>query len=632
MKSFSFSQWLEDAGSSGMKTFSVGQSYNRIAWVYACVNIIASTAASAPLAFYKGEAIPKNRITDPNHPVNQLFTTPKEPEIPSLRALLRTTFSYLGITGQVWWVFERKRGQLVTIEPKPDLTPIFAKDNKTLIGWKYTDSSGKVTNYTLEQVLPILYFNPGDAYSGLSPLSAARLSVETEFNIAGWNSSFFKTGMKNPLLIQSKGTLTKEQKQEIKKEIINYYSGIEGGHGAVLLQGNIEVTPLTVGQKDVDFVMGKKLSREEICSIYGVPPAVVGIFEYSNYANTKEQRKIFWENTLLPKMDQIADLIQVNVLNKEFPGLVCKWDTSQILGLRPEAKDVADAAKKYAEMGYSPSQIAIILNVPELDQEISLGTTALAPETSEEPNVTNVPDAVPATPQEEALFNSKDFTSFNRWSKNYGKLDRLTVEPIVESTAKRIEDFITHLSVVKSKSIKIDEQKWINLWEDTVGRELRKAGYNGMESAIIALKAVQDQGKITEIKSISKMIPFEVSNKIKESIEKSVIESFEVAKQLINSTNSLVKNIKELVFNLAKNLVYTIRENIKFKTLANMNVTKISWVAGDEQHSCMHGQTRSVEDMVFPILFNSHPRAKGMSLGDVHECFCTIVPMEFVKI
>jgi len=88
MKTFSFSQWLEDAGSSGMQSFSIGQSYNRIAWVYACVNIIATTAASAPLAFYKGEAIPQNKITDPNHPVNQLFTTPKEPEIPSLRAFL----------------------------------------------------------------------------------------------------------------------------------------------------------------------------------------------------------------------------------------------------------------------------------------------------------------------------------------------------------------------------------------------------------------------------------------------------------------------------------------------------------------------------------------------------------------
>jgi HK97 family phage portal protein len=607
-----------------MQTFSVGQSYNRIAWVYACVNIIATTAASAPLAFYKGEAIPKNKITDPDHPVNQLFTTPKEPEIPSLRALLRTTFSYLGITGQVWWVFERKRGQLVTIEPKTDLKPIFAKDNKTLIGWKYTDSGGKVTNYTLEQVLPILYFNPGDSYSGLSPLSAARLSVETEFNIAGWNSSFFKTGMKNPLLIQSKGTLTKEQKQEIKKEIINYYSGIEGGHGAVLLQGNIEVTPLTVGQKDVDFVMGKKLSREEICSLYGVPPALVGIFEYSNYANTKEQRKIFWENTLLPKMDQIADLIQVNVLNKEFPGIICKWDTSQILGLRPEAKDVADAAKKYAEIGYSPSQIAIILNVPELDQEI------VAPVTTESPSQSTEPKPSTQEPQQEQIALSKNADAFVRWSKNYGKLDRLTVEPIVESTAKRIEDFIVHLSSIKNKSIKINEQKWVDLWEDTVGKELRKAGSNGIESAIIALKAVQDQGKISDIKSINKSIPYNLSVKLKNNIEELVKESYSVAKELINSTNSLVKNLKEVAISLAKNLVFTIREKLKYITLANMNVSQLSWVSGDDQHELMHGQTRSIESAIFPVLYTSHPRDKGMSVGDVHDCYCTIVPIEFV--
>ena len=271
MRVFSFSDWLSNAGSEGLKNFSLNQSYQRIAWVYSCVNITATTASSAALYFYEGPSQEaSNRIVDPNHPVNQLFQTPKEPEIPSLRELLYKTFSYLGIAGQTFWVFSRKKGKLTTLEYRVNLKPILNDAPiPKLLGWQETTATGSIITYTVQQVLPILNFNAADPYSGMSPLLAARLSIETEFNIAGWNSSFFKSGMKNPLLLQAKGTLTKNQKLDIKKEISNYYSGIEGAHGALLLQGNIDATPLKVSPKDVDFVQGKKLNREEICFVPG---------------------------------------------------------------------------------------------------------------------------------------------------------------------------------------------------------------------------------------------------------------------------------------------------------------------------------------------------------------------------
>lgn len=293
-KLFSFNDWLAEGGSAGLRTFALNSSYERMCWVYACVNRIATSASSAPLVFYEGKSdrIPdsepneKERIKDREHPAYKLFNPPNPPTILTLKQLMYRTFIHESIDGLVFWVIERKKGIASTIDIrlKNELRPILEyKNNNTtrpiLRGWE--DTNGK--KYIPEDVLPIDSYNPKDSLAGLSRLNPARSSLESEFSIAGWNSAFFKSGMKNPLLIQSKGQLTNLQKKEIRSEVVNYYSGIDGAHGALLMQGSVEVKPLVVNPKDVDFIRGKELNREEILAVFGVPPAIVGIFSYANY-------------------------------------------------------------------------------------------------------------------------------------------------------------------------------------------------------------------------------------------------------------------------------------------------------------------------------------------------------------
>lgn len=376
MKVFSFSEWLATGGSLATAGYISKESYTKNPWVYAAINRIALTAASAPLVFYQGSANEAPTydadeiITDKSHPVLKLFNPPNFPIILSLRDLLYRTFLHLGVDGKLFWVIERKNGIPVNIDirPKTALNPILrGVYQDQLVGW---EDHTKNKTYKLENVLLIQEYLPdllnGLSLDGLSPLSPAKLSLDAEYHINGWNASYFKTGMKTPLLLQAKGSLNKDQKTEIRKEILNYYSGVDGAHGALLMQGGIEVTPLSVGTKDVDFIQGKKLNREEVLGVYGVPPSLVGLFEYSSYANAEEQTKTFWEQTLLPKMAAILDLIQINILDVSFPGVYAAWDTSKVAGLRPDPIKAAPATKMYMDMGYHPIQIAKILSIPSL--------------------------------------------------------------------------------------------------------------------------------------------------------------------------------------------------------------------------------------------------------------------------
>ncbi len=68
-------------------------------------------------------------------------------------------------------------------------------------------------------------------------------------------------------------------------------------------------------------------------------------------------------------MNFLLELIQFNILDKDFPGISAKWDLSQVKGLAPDPIELAAPAKTYQDMGYSASQIAKILNCPTMEPD-----------------------------------------------------------------------------------------------------------------------------------------------------------------------------------------------------------------------------------------------------------------------
>ena len=374
--------------------------------MYACINVIASTISSAPLKFLKKNVILKRG----EHELYDLFNPPKRPGIPTLRELLYRTFVHMGIDGICYWVFYLEGGKLanVDLKLKKDLTPVLGK-NGALLGWVEKRNSVVVAKYDTDMVIPMRYYNPNDPLGGLSPLGAAALSVAQENNIAEWNSSFFKSGMRTPMVLETAKTLTPKQRRDLRKDIGDYYTGSTNGHGAFIADGGIKATPMPLSSKDIDFIEGKQLTREEICAVFGIPPAIVGIFRYSNYSNTKEQRRIFWEQTLLPKMRSLTENIQINLLDSRYADVTIDWDLNDVYGLKPDMLEVSASAKTYFDMGYNHEQIALILDTPLLNpkrllsfgakptpqEELGLYNPAFAPTL---PNAVNPPKPVAPKP------------------------------------------------------------------------------------------------------------------------------------------------------------------------------------------------------------------------------------------
>ncbi len=102
----------------------------------------------------------------------------------------------------------------------------------------------------------------------------------------------------------------------------------------------------------MDFLSQRKWNREEIMAAFKVPKGEVGINEDINYATSKTQRKLFWENTLLPKM-ALFEFVLLNQLLRHIDGgrIWAEFDYSSISALQEDRKDLVECAHKLWPMG-----------------------------------------------------------------------------------------------------------------------------------------------------------------------------------------------------------------------------------------------------------------------------------------
>jgi HK97 family phage portal protein len=680
------SDWLSGGGEPSLKRFVLTESYSRISWVYASVNVIAETIGGTPIQFLRGDINEQQLeiIVDPDDPVNVLFNPPKKPEIPSLRDLTFRTFVHLGIEGGLFWIFGDKSedGQPTSISTKSigQLKPVH-NDAGELLGWVEIDRRTMQPKqaFNVDEVLAFFYYNPRNPDAPLSPLSAARLSLEAEFYMNGWNAAFFKQGLRSPLAITTKAKLTATQEKEWNKKIKSFYGGIDDAHTALLMSGGADVKELALSTKDLDFVNGKKLNREEITAVYGVPPALVGIFEFANYANSEQQRKIFWQNTIVPRIHMTEELIQVNILDTLFPGTIIRFDLSDIDALQADPVEIASAAKTYFDMGYNRLEIANILDTPELAETIEPEGDEDEPPPEETPEDEDDPNAPPPeeTPEgddDAPVSITPETVGVEGWEikqanpaqwERYGESHVAMMRNEETKLDKVVRNWFSNVSDAYAKQIRrsggreamLDPGLWDDLYRGTVNIQVERLYDLGGQIAAVeiqngaggpplpsfrAAKAVN----LADYLDGDELLAFrdsatEFVNKIR------LLGGSEVAlingaiPQLIEEGGSIAEiqaRIRELIMEerylgqattIARTTANAAYNNARATFFSLKNVSRHKWInAGDSNVRNSHDQEGGNEvatGQQFPITLLLYPHDPSGSAAEVINCRCTTI-------
>lgn len=334
-------------------------------WVYACVSRRAADVAATPLIL----ADRKSGKKIDSHPFLDLLNTPNPRMQMTRRGFIWWLEASVLLAGNGYYLKDEFNGKVPTIlwPMIPSMVEIVpSKDPKVFrAGYKYHAGSAPIplgTDVCHQIQLP----NPSDYNYGLPPLSAARMSADTHRASSRYNLRFFDNSARPDLIFKTPHSLTVEQRKRMAMVWMKRHRGEDKAHLPAFLEKGTEAQLIGLNQKDMDFILQKKMAREEICSAYQVPPAMVGLFEYANYANAEAQELIYHRSTVVPDAKAICEFLNATLLPAFDPRgqYEIRVDESAIKALQEDQEKQSQYVDRYWHMGVPLNQLVRAFRLP----------------------------------------------------------------------------------------------------------------------------------------------------------------------------------------------------------------------------------------------------------------------------
>lgn len=291
----------------------IREAFERIVWVYSCATMISSAVSNVDWLLYRKKNGEVEEIED--HPILNLVNKQVNPNFSS-RDFFDLWAMYLALNGKFFAVFDSPINPtsiepLITFYTKP-----IPDEENFISGVDYT-IGGDSTTYSKNLVLWSKFNDPLDLYEGLSPIKAMARTLDTENSAINWNKNSLDNSGIPPGMINIMSP-TDEQIKGVKKKWLEDYSGSSNVRIPLILDAEkASYTNFGISQVDMDFVLGRKLNKIEICSGFGVPGQVVGDPEGQTYSNYSEAVSAFWKNTVIPKyLNHIKSILNLCLLPK----------------------------------------------------------------------------------------------------------------------------------------------------------------------------------------------------------------------------------------------------------------------------------------------------------------------------
>lgn len=305
-REFSLQKWEAwlDGGHLASSGIAVTPS-SALTWaiVFGCIQVKSQDMAKIPLVLYRrlGRNGEDGREEAYGDPVWKLFRLAPNPYMTPyvFRATMQANKDTVG---NAYAVIERdKNGVPVALWPRSsDDVSVRVKDGRPV--YEITEGGAKKT-YEAAQIFHLKGLSR-DGLSGISPIEAFREGIGLGLGYQSHAANTFRNQARPSLLVTNPNvSLSKEKALEVSDAITKQASGTSNAGKVLVTWGGFDIKPWGFSNKDSEYIEAARLSNEDACRIWRMPPYKVMDYTQSAYANMATASEEYVNDTLRP--DQV---------------------------------------------------------------------------------------------------------------------------------------------------------------------------------------------------------------------------------------------------------------------------------------------------------------------------------------
>jgi len=268
-------------------------------WVRKAVTTIGNNVAALPLTIKRGDQLVSS------HALLDLLTSVND-TMTSADLWQQWTVDMLLGGEEGWELVRDTRGRYAEIWPRQPHTILIKPDAARKRYYKVReyaiDDTSEAEPYTLQpdELCHFKFFNPGNPWRGIAPITAVRWSIVLDVFAQAWSKLFFQNSARPDFAVIAPEGLTASERADIEKKLTQKFGGVENSHKPIVLeQGISDVKILSFPPKDMEWLEQRKISREEVGAIFGVPDEIMG-WGRDTYENFDTAHRVLWELTIVP--------------------------------------------------------------------------------------------------------------------------------------------------------------------------------------------------------------------------------------------------------------------------------------------------------------------------------------------
>jgi len=194
---------------------------------------------------------------------------------------------------------------------------------------------------------------------GISPLYAAYLPAVQALGIQKFSERFFRNHARPSGILTAPGEIPKATADRVKADWENNYSGDNLGKVAVAGSG-LTWVPMVMNAVDAELIDQLKLTAEQVCTAYGVPPFKIGIGATPAYNNIQALNQIYFSDAVQIHVESI-ELLQDEALGLA-PNKGTEFELENLL--RMDTLTITNVLAEQVKNGIrAPNEARLILNL-----------------------------------------------------------------------------------------------------------------------------------------------------------------------------------------------------------------------------------------------------------------------------